>query len=174
MTPCLVVFCVAIQVLDTFQMVAKAVSFTEPRFCLGDCCVHVVSFSEIVRVTILGSEGICIGLGFSLLTTSPKCSPFDWRSLRHYPRFFRYVVLLSSGEVVLCADPGGPCSGPSNLGIIFVLSIYHVEHSCSAFVASFSSPLDALAVSSPFGSVSGADTLLTTQAYIFWRSLLSS
>ncbi len=94
-------------------------------------------------------------------------------SLR-YPRFFRYTVLLFSGEVVLCADPDGLCSGPSNLGIIFVLSIYHFEHSCSAFVASFSSPLDALAVSSPFGSVSDVDTLITTQAYIFWRSLLSS
>ncbi len=53
-----------------------------------------------------------------------------------------------------CADPGGLCSGPSNLGIIFVLSIYHFELSCSAFLASFSSPLDALAVSSPFGTVS--------------------
>ena len=60
----------------------------------------------------------------------------------------------------------------SNLGILFVLSFYHFERSCSAFVASFSSPLDALAVSPPFGTVSGADTLLTTQAYIFWRSLL--
>jgi hypothetical protein len=74
-------------------------------------------------------------------------------SLRH-PRFFRYAVLLSSGEVVLCADPVGLCSGPSNLGIIFVLSIYHFERSCPAFVVSFSSPLDTLAevaVSSPFG-----------------------
>ena len=60
----------------------------------------------------------------------------------------------------------------SNLGILFVLSFYHFERSCPAFVASFSSPLDALAVSPPFGTVSGADTLLTTQAYIFWRSLL--
>ena len=60
----------------------------------------------------------------------------------------------------------------SNLGILFVLSFYHFERSCSAFVASFSSPLDALAVSPPFGTVSVADTLLTTQAYIFWRSLL--
>ena len=60
----------------------------------------------------------------------------------------------------------------SNLGILFVLSFYHFERSCSAFVASFSSPLDALAVSPPFGTVSGADTLLTTQTYIFWRSLL--
>ena len=60
----------------------------------------------------------------------------------------------------------------SNLGILFVLSFYHFERSCSAFVASFSSPLDALAVSPPFGTVSGADTLLITQAYIFWRSLL--
>jgi hypothetical protein len=32
------------------------------------------------------------------------------------------------------------------------------------------SPLDVLVVSSPFGSVSDADTLLTTQSYIFWRS----
>ena len=58
-------------------------------------------------------------------------------SLRHHPRIFRYAVLLSSGEVVLCADPSGLCSGPSNLGNIFVLSIYHFERSCSAFVASF-------------------------------------
>ena len=92
-------------------------------------------------------------------------------SLRH-PRFFRYAVFLSSGEVVLCADPGGLCSGPSQIWGFFILSFYHFERSCSAFVASFSSPLDALAVSPPFGTVSGADTLLTTQVYIFWRSLL--
>jgi hypothetical protein len=74
-------------------------------------------------------------------------------------------------ERLFClATRSGPCSGPSNLGIIFVLSISHVEQSCSAFVASFSSPLDALAVSSPFGSVSGTDTLLTTHVYIFCRS----
>jgi hypothetical protein len=93
-------------------------------------------------------------------------------SLRH-PRFFRYEILLSSGEVALCSDPDGLCSGPSNLGIILLLSIYHFEHSCSAFVASFSSPLAALAGSSPFASVSGADTLLTTQTYRFWCSLFN-
>ena len=36
----------------------------------GDHCIRVVFSPEIVRVTILGSEGICIGLGFSLLATS--------------------------------------------------------------------------------------------------------
>ncbi len=68
------------------------------------------------------------GVNISTITSS---IPIIW-SLRHYPRFFRYTVLLSSGEVVLCADPG-----PSNLGIIFVLSLYHFERSCSALSGHF-------------------------------------
>ena len=75
-----------------------------------------------------------------------------------------FIVLR---EVVLCADPSGLCSGPSNLGILlycqFIISNALAQHSSRHFLSS----LDALAGSSPFETFSGAATLLTTQTYIF-------
>ena len=55
----------------------------------------------------------------------------------------------------------------------FLLSICHLKHSCSSLSRHFSSSLDTLAGSSPFGTFSDVDILLTTQDYIFWRSLPS-
>ena len=63
MAPCLGVFCVAIRMLDTFQMVSETVSFTEPRFGPGQTAVvHVCGmFSEDAsRVTSHGRKSFVL------------------------------------------------------------------------------------------------------------------
>jgi len=55
-------------------------------------------------------------------------------SLRH-PRFFRYAVFLSSGEVVLCADPGGLCSGPSQIWGFFLYCHFIISNALAQLLS---------------------------------------
>eukprot|EP00001_Collodictyon_triciliatum_P173886 30900_1 len=55
-------------------------------------------------------------------------------SLRH-PRFFRYAVFLSSGEVVLCADPGGLCSGPYQIWGFFLYCHFIISNALAQLLS---------------------------------------
>ena len=137
----------------------------------GDAHLAITVFvAPFLRSLIFLSSGevvLCVNLSFRtlLLSTCRVISRLLWTLLQgaHPLKLFLALLhclprrLIFSG--VHSLSPRHHCH--------FIISNALAQH----FSRHFSSSLDAFAGS--FGTFSGAATLLTTQAYIFWRSLPS-
>ena len=150
--------------LDTFQMISEVVFFHGTTFLLGRLlCACCVLFGDRTRNDSRVAKDLhrtrVLAPGNVTLAFSVRLAPF----LTLTAFFSAQLRDVNISSIALFNSyPRGVYDIHGSFGTQFYCP--------QERLLSFSSPLDTLAVSLPFGSVSDADTLLTTQGYMRMES----